>query len=56
MPKPNIINYKYKEKTKTYIFVLSIFNKSFFTSCISVINNLNIIEMMIDGINNREDD
>lgn len=43
MLKLNIIDYKYKKKTKIYFFILLIFNKSFFSNNISIFKDLNII-------------
>lgn len=51
MPKLNIIDCKHKEMTKTYVFKLSMFNKSFFAGNIDVFKDLNVIQMRINKIN-----
>lgn len=38
----NLIDYKYKNTTKAYIFTLFIYNKNFITSNILVFKDLNV--------------
>lgn len=53
MPLISLINCKTKRKTKTYIFIPSIFNKSSFASNLSVFKNFNILQMGINKIDNQ---
>lgn len=43
----NLINYKYKNITKIFIFALFIYNKIFIAYNISIFKNLNIIQIII---------
>lgn len=47
----NIIDYKYKEKIKAFVFALSIHNKNILSGNIGVFEDLNVIQIGIDKTN-----
>ena len=48
MPRLNIIDYKYKRKTKTFAFAPSMYNESFLFGNICVFKDFNLIQMQIN--------
>lgn len=49
----SLIDYKKKDKTKAYTFILLIFSESLLTNNQSVFEDLIIIKIIINKINNR---